>query len=194
MPGYWGRRIARRRQEARARDERIVHSAGSFALLKALLEEGQVVGVYFAMPGSRETHFLGKTVMLASGSARLAAATDALVVPIRTRRVAHRVWVDVGEPLDARELDGEEELHEALAAVHERWILELPASMEDPNREGAWQQSATAEAWLRPEREHAAARAGLRRGLIRRQAGTSRRSSTSTSAGSSAPSPNSSAG
>jgi lauroyl/myristoyl acyltransferase len=154
-PGYWGRRIARRRQEARARDERLVRSAGSFALLKALLEDGQVVGVFFAMPGSRRTRFLGKTVMLASGSARLAAASDALVVPIRTRRVGRRVWVDVAEPLDPRELDGEDELQDALAAVHERWILELPANMEDPNREGAWEQSATAEAWLQPECKHA---------------------------------------
>jgi lauroyl/myristoyl acyltransferase len=154
-PGYWGRRIARRRQEARARDERLVHSAGSFALLRALLQEREVVSVFFAMPGSRRTQFLGKTVMLASGSARLATETDALVLPLRTRRAGHRVWVDVAEPLDPRELGGLEELHEALAAVHERWILELPASMEDPNREGAWERSATAEGWLRPE--HAAA-------------------------------------
>lgn len=155
-PGYWGRRIARRRREARARDERLVHSVGSFALLRALLQEREVVSVFFAMPGSRRTRFLGKTVMLASGSARLASETDALVVPLRTRRVGHRVWVDVGESLDPRELGGDEGLHDALAAVHERWILELPASMEDPNREGAWEQSATAEGWLRPELAHAA--------------------------------------
>jgi lauroyl/myristoyl acyltransferase len=155
-PGYWGRRIARRRHEARARDERLVHSAGSFTLLRALLQEREVVSIFFAMPGSRRTRFLGKTVMLASGSARLATETDALVVPLRTRRVGHRAWVDVDEPLDPRELGGCEELHEALAAVHERWILEFPASLEDPNREGAWVQSATAEAWLRPELAHAA--------------------------------------
>jgi lauroyl/myristoyl acyltransferase len=151
-PGSWGRRIVRRRAGARARGERLVHSIGSFALLQALLEEGEVVGVFFVMPGSRETRFLGKTVMLSSGSARLAAAADALVLPIRTRRVGHRVWVDVAEPLDPREHAGNEDLHETIAAVHERWILELPASMEDPNREGAW-DGADAEVWLRATRE-----------------------------------------
>jgi lauroyl/myristoyl acyltransferase len=149
-PGSWGRRIVRRREGARAREERLVHSVGSFALLRALLEEGEVVGVFFVMPGSRETRFLGKTVMLASGSARLAVEADALVLPIRTRRVRHRVWVDVAAPLDPREHADDEALHEAIAAVHERWILELPANMEDPNREGAWEQGAGTEAWLRP--------------------------------------------
>jgi lauroyl/myristoyl acyltransferase len=146
-PGSWGRRIVRRRDGARARDERLVHSVGSFALLRALLEEGEVVGVFFVMPGSRETRFLGKTVMLASGSARLAVEADALVLPIRARRVGHRVWVDVAAPLDAREHADDEDLHVAIAAVHERWILELPASMEDPNRQGAWEQCAGAESW-----------------------------------------------
>lgn len=147
-PGYWGRRIARRRAEARARDERLVCSGTSFAVLCALLEAGEIVSVFFALPGHRETRFLGKSVMLASGTARLAAKADAIVVPIRTRRDTHRVWVDVGAPLDPRDFAGAEELHDALAAVHERSILELPASMEDPNREGAWERSATARAWV----------------------------------------------
>jgi lauroyl/myristoyl acyltransferase len=132
-PGYWGRRIARRRAEARARDERLICAVDSFAVLRALLAEGEVVSVFFA-----------------SGSARLAAETDALVVPIRTRRDGHRVWVDVGAPLDSRDFSGAEDLHDALAAVHERSILELPATIEDPNREGAWEQGASAQAWIRP--------------------------------------------
>lgn len=150
-PGYWGRRVARRRREARARDERLVHAAGSFPLLRALLAEREIVSVFFAVPGGRETMFLGKPVMLASGSARLAEATDALIVPLRNRRSGHRVLTDVEAPIDPREHAGADELHEALAAVHERWILELPASMEDPNRAGAWENTASASAWLRPQ-------------------------------------------
>jgi lauroyl/myristoyl acyltransferase len=150
-PGYWGRRIARRRAEARARDERLIHAVNSFAVLRALLAEGEVVSVFFAIPGHRETHFLNKPVMLASGSARLAAQTDALILPIRTRRSGHRVWVDVCPPLDPRDFSGPEEIHDALAATHERSILEYPATIEDPNREGAWEQTASASAWLRPE-------------------------------------------
>jgi lauroyl/myristoyl acyltransferase len=149
-PGYWGRRVARRRCEAHARNERLICSVGSFPVLNALLEEGEVVSVFFVMPGSRETHFLGKTVMLATGSARLAVQADALVLPVRARRAGHRVWLDVADPVDPRDFAGIDELHDALAARHERWILELPAASEDPNREGAWENSATAEAWMRP--------------------------------------------
>jgi lauroyl/myristoyl acyltransferase len=150
-PGYWGRRIARRRTEARARGERLICAVNSFAVLETLLAEGEVVSVFFAMPGHRKTRFLGKPVMLAFGSARLAAQTDALVVPIRTRRSAHRVWVDVEKPLDPRDFTGPEQLHDALATVHERWILESPATIEDPNREGAWEDSASALGWMLPE-------------------------------------------
>jgi len=151
QPGYWGRRIARRRTEARARRERLVISSGSFELLRALLEEGELVSVFFSVPGGRRTRFLGKPVMLASGTARLAHLTGALVLPLRSRRAGHRLWLDVGEALDPAGFSGVDELHDSLAAVHESWILELPATVEDPNRQGSWEQSATAEGWSRPE-------------------------------------------
>lgn len=147
--GYWGRRIAHRRSQAAARDERLLRARGSFALLERLLREGEVVSVFFGMPGSRQTMFLGKPVMMSSGSARLAMAAHALVLPLRTRREGHRVHVDIGAPLDSRDHSGPEELQDALAAVHERWILENPAALEDPNRIGAWEGGATAEAWQR---------------------------------------------
>jgi lauroyl/myristoyl acyltransferase len=150
-PSYWGRRVAHRRAQARARDERLLQAAGSYALIERLLEQGEVVSVFFAMPGSRETIFLGKPVMLAAGSARLAIAADALILPIRVRRAGHRVHVDACPPLDPRAFTSLDDLHAALAAVHERWILEHPAAMEDPNRVGAWEQGATAQAWRRPE-------------------------------------------
>jgi len=56
------------------------------------------------------------------------------------------VWLDAHPPLDPREHDGIEQLHEALAAVHERWILELPATLENPRRDGFW-EAASAEGW-----------------------------------------------
>jgi lauroyl/myristoyl acyltransferase len=148
--GLWGRRIARRRSQARARGERLICSARSFPVLAALLSEGEIVSVFFVVPGHRETRFLGKTVMLASGSARLAMQTNALVVPVRARRVGHRVRLDVDEPLDPGAFTSAEVLHEALAARHERWMFDLPATSEDPNRDGAWEQRATVEGWIRP--------------------------------------------
>jgi len=149
--GSWGRRIARRRTEASARGERLVGSAGSFALLQRLLEEGEIVCLFFALPGHGETRFLGKPVMLATGSARLADAADALVVPVRARRRAHLVSIDVEAPLDPRDFADWQELQGALAAVHERLILELPATMEDPNRDGAWERGASARGWIKPD-------------------------------------------
>ncbi len=151
-PDYWGRRLARWRRGIADRNERLASSAGGFAVAKALLEQGEMVLMYFDMPGSRRTQFLGKPVMLARGSAELAHQTGALVLALRARRVGARVWTDVSEPLDARDFAGAPELHDALAAVHERWVLELPETLEDPHRAGAWEDGATAREWARAPR------------------------------------------
>jgi hypothetical protein len=145
---YWGRRLARWHKGARCR---LVLSSGSFPALKALVERGKTVMIYFDLPGSRETGFLGKTATLADGTARLASDTEAIVLALRVRRAGEAVWLDVAEPLDARELADVDELHAALAKIHERWILEYPAAMNDP-REFGWGQGARPDAWVRPER------------------------------------------
>jgi lauroyl/myristoyl acyltransferase len=165
-PDYWGRRLARWWHGIAKRDERLVYSVGSFPVLRALLAEGELVLNYFDMPGGTRTQFLGKPVMLSSGSAELASQTQALVLPLRARREGNRVWTDVFEPLDARDFAHVEDLHKALAAVHERSILEVPETLEDPNRAGAWENSATEHEWARggADGRHAApAGAGARR-------------------------------
>jgi benzoate-CoA ligase family protein len=143
---HWGRRLARWRKGT---DSRLVPAKGSFRIIQALLERGERVLLFFDMPGARETRFLGKPVMLADGTAQLAIRADALVVPLRARRDGHRVWVDVAEPLDPRRFAGVDQLLDTLAALHERWILELPETMADPRTFG-WEQSASADAWLAP--------------------------------------------
>jgi lauroyl/myristoyl acyltransferase len=148
-PDYWGRRLARWWQGIAKRNERLVYSVGSFPVLQKLLGDGELVMIYFDMPGGTRTQILGKPVMLASGSARLAFQAQALVLPLRARRAGSRVWTDVFEPLDARDFDGPDELHTALAAVHERSILELPETLEDPNRAGAWENAASEHEWTR---------------------------------------------
>jgi lauroyl/myristoyl acyltransferase len=147
-PSYWGRRTARWWQAIARRDERVVPTAGSTPLLAELLRRGELVTVYFDMPGSRSTRFLGKRVMLATGTARLAAETDAVVLPIRSRLRGTRAWADFPEPLDPRRFGRWEELHDALARVHERWLLDDPAAVEDPNRPGAWEGGAGPDAWV----------------------------------------------
>lgn len=148
---YWGRRLARWWQGICARDERLLHSVGCFPVAKSLLEAGEVVLVYFDMPGTTTTTFLGKPVMLSSGSAQLAFQTDALILPLRARREGARVFTDVREPLDPRDFTSAQELHQALAGDHERSILELAETLEDPCRAGAWERGATAEEWSRPQ-------------------------------------------
>jgi len=126
---YWARFQARLRKGTRSH---AVRSEGALPIVHALLERGDAVFVHFDMPGRRATHFLGKSTMLADGSAQIAFRADALVLPLRARRAGHRVWVDAGAPLDPREFDDADQLHDALAAHHERWILEDPAAMEHP--------------------------------------------------------------
>lgn len=53
----------------------------------------------------------------------------------------------VAPPLDPRDHSGWQDLHGAIAAVHERWIAAAPAALEDPRRQGAWGATATAESW-----------------------------------------------
>jgi hypothetical protein len=150
QPGYWGRRLARWRKGCHARGERLVPAPGCFPVIKALAEQHEPVLIYFDMPGSIRTDFLGKPVMLASGTAQLAHQTDALVLPLRARRDGARIWTDVWDALDACDYVSPEELHRALAAIHERSILEIPEQWEDPRREGAWEDAATPTGWARP--------------------------------------------
>jgi lauroyl/myristoyl acyltransferase len=144
---YAGRHLAFFRKRIRTW---MVLSDGSFPILRALLEQGEIVELYFDRPGPHETRFLGKTATLADGTARLAFETNALVLPMRARRVGHGGCLDVGEPLDPQDFAGVDELHERLAALHEAWILEYPESMRDPRTFG-WGQWATAESWVRPK-------------------------------------------
>jgi lauroyl/myristoyl acyltransferase len=145
--GYAGRYLARWRKQL---PSPVVPSDGSFPVLQALLDRGEIVVLYFDRPGPHETRFLGKTATLADGTARLALQTNALVLPIRARRVDHRGRLDVGEALDPQDFADVDELHDRLAALHEAWILEYPESMRDPRSYG-WGEWATPDSWIRPK-------------------------------------------
>ncbi len=153
--GLWGRRIARWKQGLHRQRVRTMPAPGSFAVICGLLEAGEVVASWFDMPGGTRTQFLGKPVELASGTSRLAHATGALVLPLRAKREGTRVLTEAWQPLDPRDHGGPEELHRAIAAVHERSILEMPEAMEDPLRPGAWEDGAAPTEWVRPNAGYA---------------------------------------
>ncbi len=141
-----GRRVERWRRGSASHP---VQGRGSFETLTRLLDGGAAVILMYDMPGARETPFLGKPAELADGTARLGVLTQATVLPMHVRRVGHRVVADVGAPIEQRHMDDPAAVHERLAGVHERWILENAAAMQDP-RDFGWADGATAGAWRRP--------------------------------------------
>ncbi len=150
---YAGRRLAHWWQKALARKSYMIPAGGCFPVIEALMRDGELVVIFFDIIGSRETTFLGKPVKLASGTARLALSTGALVVPMRTRRVGHRSWLDVATPLDPNDYADVGELHQALATTHSKLIIEQAHTLEDPRRAGAWEAGATAESWIAPQHQ-----------------------------------------
>lgn len=125
----------------------LVDAAGSFERLEAFLKDGDSVTLAFDWPGSTRTEFLGRPVMLATGTARLAHRTGALIVPTRRFVRRARTRTRFAPAIDPAAHGGWESLHRALADVHEAWILDDPAALEDPRRTGAWGMGATAAGW-----------------------------------------------
>jgi lauroyl/myristoyl acyltransferase len=116
----------------------VIGARGSFHKSVELLRRGEVVVLAFDAPGPQRTEFLGKAVMLASGTARMAALSDALIVPATRRLVRYRAHSFFAPALDCREHEDWSSLHAAVAAVHSGLILSHPAELEDPCRPGWW--------------------------------------------------------
>ena len=140
----WGRRLARWRRGLPPVP--LVRPRGSFAALAELLSQGRCVMIYFDLPGRRETRFLGKPAWLVDGTARLAMQTGALIVPLRPHRDGPRHVLEAFEPVDPRAFADAGELHDALAALHERLVLEHAEEIEDPVEIG-WGDGATPTVW-----------------------------------------------
>lgn len=149
-PEFSTERVRRWRSMFESAGVPLVTAEGGFPHIVDLLRRGAAVVMAFDWPGSAETTFLGRPVRLASGTAKLAETTGAMVVPVMRHFQQLRARTVFGSPLDPREHTGWRGLHDALAARHERWILERPAALEDPCRDGAWGESATAERWGSP--------------------------------------------
>lgn len=127
----------------------VMHNAGgSAAVLTDVLKRGGRVLLHFDVPGSTPVRFLGKTVEMKSGTARLAMDTDAVVVPVSTLPRGRHWTLHVDDPIDPRSFDDSAGLMQAVASVHERLVLAAPYRLESPLRDGGWAE-ATAAGWRR---------------------------------------------
>ena len=106
--------------------ERTSDGPSVFERAHDLLRGGATVIVAFDVTGSLPTPFLGRQVSLASGSAKLARGSDALVVPFVIRRHRQYPILRFGEAIDPRDFDDPVALQAAIAGVVERWALEEP--------------------------------------------------------------------
>jgi lauroyl/myristoyl acyltransferase len=111
------RAIARRRGST---------AAGAFEPALELLREGKTLSVAFDVNGSLPTPFLGRQLSLASGPAKLAHGSEAVVVPFVIRRRGPYPILRFDAPIDSRDYADPTALQAAIAAVMERWALEEP--------------------------------------------------------------------
>lgn len=146
--GYNGYQDEQTRKLSTAAGYRIVHAEGAAEAFAAELERGGRVLLNFDVPGSAPVRFLGKTVEIKSGTARLAFDTDAVVVPIATLPRGRGWYVHVEDPLDPRDFSDWQTFLQAIATVQEKLLLQAPEQLESPLRDGGWTE-ATAAGWRR---------------------------------------------
>jgi lauroyl/myristoyl acyltransferase len=94
-----------------------------------LLGDGATVSLAFDIAGGMPTPFLGRTLSLTGGPARLATATNALVVPFVVRRRGPIPVLRFGAQLDPRDFSDEIALQGAIADRMEHWALECPEAV-----------------------------------------------------------------
>jgi lauroyl/myristoyl acyltransferase len=143
-PGYNGYQLEQRRRLYREAGIELIHALGSAMTLYKTLTRGGAALLTMDAPGDRRTEFLGRPVDMDDGTARIATRTDALVLPSALMPVGRRWEIRIEEPLDPRDFASPDDLHLALAAVHERIVMRAPEQLEHPQRLWA---NATRDGW-----------------------------------------------
>jgi hypothetical protein len=136
--GYNGYQIEQLRTLLRRFDFRPVRAAGSARTFTQVLKDGGRVLINLDVPGKAPVQFLGKTVELMNGTARLAASTDAVVVPVLPLPRGRKWYVHVAPPIDPRDFPSGEDLLQAVVSSAEELILRAPEYLENPLRDGGW--------------------------------------------------------
>ena len=106
---------------------------GSGAIIPRLLAEGKLVGLASDLPGRLRSRFLGRDVLVAAGTAKLALATGKSITCLTFRRRRRGLpAVVVHPPIDPLTAGGRERLQAAIFAVHEPAVLAWPEALERP--------------------------------------------------------------
>lgn len=146
--GYNGYQIEQVRRYLRECDFRPVRALGSARRFTQVLKDGGRVLINLDVPGKTPVLFLGKTVELMSGTARLAQSTDAVVVPVIPLPRGRKWYLHVAAPIDPRNYPSWEDLLQAIVSNVEALILQAPEYLENPLRDGGW-AVATRDGWRR---------------------------------------------
>lgn len=110
----------------------VLPAADSYPELASLLRAGGTVALGCDVKGSTPVRFLGRTVYVASGTARLAMETGAPIVPVSVLPHGRLERLELQEPLDPARYNSYQELLQALFARHEAAVLSWPQAMERP--------------------------------------------------------------
>lgn len=136
--GYNGYQNEQVRKVLRDSGFRLVRAAGSARTFTEVLEAGGRVLINLDVPGKTPVQFFGKTVELMSGTARLAASTDAVVVPVVPLPRGRKWYLHLDAPLDPRDHESWEDLLQATVTAVEGLVLRAPEYLESPLRDGGW--------------------------------------------------------
>jgi lauroyl/myristoyl acyltransferase len=145
-PGYNGYQIEQTRRVTVRAGLRPVRAVGSARTFTSTLKDGGRVVLNFDVPGTTPIQFLGKTVELKSGVARLAEMTGAVVVPVIPLPRRRGWYVHVDDPIDPRKHDSWQSVLQAAADVFTGLVLRAPEYLESPLRDGGW-AVATRDRW-----------------------------------------------
>jgi lauroyl/myristoyl acyltransferase len=145
-PGYEGYQLEHRRRVLCESGYALIQANGSAGPMLRALKNGETTILAMDLPGTTPTRYLGKTVEMTNGTARLATAAGSLVVPGAIVPDGRRWRVQLLTPLDPRDFAKAGDLHQTLAGVHEKIIMRAPEHIESPLRPGGW-KTANREGW-----------------------------------------------
>jgi lauroyl/myristoyl acyltransferase len=110
----------------------IVPVEGGLKELAGLLAPGALMSLAPDFPGRTPVTFLGRRVLGALGTPRLAMMTDSPVILVTHRRDEHGPYLQVEEPLDPRDFTDPGPFLDEVLRIHGEAILAWPEALESP--------------------------------------------------------------